>query len=613
MKKNILMTLYCCAILLSACSHTSTTPKSYQNLTLSLKEEPSPKIPGVDSKQDSINYAKLLFIEALNKTMLSPDSFNPGPWLIQAAKFDTSSAFLAFEASKIYASVGEYRLSMTKLQKAKKLDSIAFGGRLVLEASLYRELGKYDSAQHYLEQAFKEKNGLTRDAIIEKSKLLTAQKRYSELAFFQEDTLLPSLNWPLQAVQGLLLLQNTLNNSEATERILGKAWAHTHDKNYLLLLAEYYWQIYSWQDIAEIAKIFLKEPSFFKGINPLLEISKLSPKQNRSKWMGRLGVAYQKQFSPQKAAIHLDELCDQGIMSWDRCAYARLQIRDTTLALAHFNRMEISDSLAVPGILLHSELLNLMGYKKESLERIEKAIYLQPNRSQLYFQKAWLLENQNQEFKAITLLDSLGETPTLSRKSWLFIGHIYSTLNKKSPDVGHLKASKQYFKKWLKKSPSDVETLFAISNILLNQDSISQAIKLMDQAIEIDSNHFQIANALAYVLIDKKIDLQKGFKLIEHAIEKSPNESVAYLDTRAWYYFRNSEFQKALDILLPISQSDDPMANDPEILGHLGQVYQAMGQLKNAKKIQDLLVRTFSTHPVLKQWFNDFPKIGSQK
>lgn len=612
MKKTLLTALSFCALFLGACSHTANSPESHSNSFLSIKEDPSPKIPGVESKQDSINYAKLLFIEALNKTMLSPDSFNPGPWLIQASKFDTTSAFLALEASKVYAAVGEYNLSMYKLQRAKKIDTTGFAERFVLEASLYRELKQYDSAQYYLDKAFAKKDGLTRNALIEKSKLLTAQKRYSDLAFFQEDTLLPTLNWPLQAVQGLLLLQNTLNNSEATERILSKAWAHTHDKNYLLLLGEYYWQIHSWKDVAEIAKLFLKEPAFFDGINPQLEISKLTQQQNKSKWMGRLGVAYQKQFSPQKTAIKLDELCEEGIMSWDRCAYTRLLIRDTSLALSHFDRMDIKDSLAVPGILLHSELLNLMGQKAKAVERINQAIDLQPKRHQLYFQKAWLLEKQNQEFKAITLLDSLGQTPTLSRKSWLFIGHIYSDLNKQTPEKGYLENSKKYFRKWLHKSPSDVEALFALANVLLNQDSTNQAIPLMEQALDIDSSKYQIANALAYILIDKNIDLEKGFKLIEQAIEQSPNESAAYLDTRAWYFFRTSQFQKALDILLPITQSDNRMAKDPEILGHLGQIYQAMGQIKKAKEIQDTLMLNHPQHPVLKQWLNDFPKLGTQ-
>ena len=72
------MTLYCCAILLSACSHTSTTPKSYQNWLLSQDWFKMPK-KEIPLHRQSLNgwdgYSK--WGEAIEDTIFANDCLAP--------------------------------------------------------------------------------------------------------------------------------------------------------------------------------------------------------------------------------------------------------------------------------------------------------------------------------------------------------------------------------------------------------------------------------------------------------------------------------------------------------------------------------------------------------
>ncbi len=58
-------------------------------------------------------------------------------------------------------------------------------------------------------------------------------------------------------------------------------------------------------------------------------------------------------------------------------------------------------------------------------------------------------------------------------------------------------------------------------------------------------------NFYGYILIDDNIDVDRGIKLVKRALKKKPN-SIFFIDSLAWGYYKKGECQKALDTIEPI-------------------------------------------------------------
>jgi tetratricopeptide (TPR) repeat protein len=96
-------------------------------------------------------------------------------------------------------------------------------------------------------------------------------------------------------------------------------------------------------------------------------------------------------------------------------------------------------------------------------------------------------------------------------------------------------------------------------------------------------------NALGYSFADRNIKLNEAIKLIEKALELSPNDHYM-LDSLGWAHFRKGNLDKAIQYL----QQAYDINPDPEIAAHLGEVLWHKGQHEQAKKIWN---DALSLHP----------------
>ena len=107
------------------------------------------------------------------------------------------------------------------------------------------------------------------------------------------------------------------------------------------------------------------------------------------------------------------------------------------------------------------------------------------------------------------------------------------------------------------------------------------AEKFFRQSIEIKSDYATALNYLGYMWADRNENLKEAEEFIRRALKETP-DNPAYQDSLAWVYFRKGEFKDALEWQLKaLKNSDEP---DPEILLHLGEIYGALNDKKNARK-----------------------------
>jgi Tfp pilus assembly protein PilF len=68
--------------------------------------------------------------------------------------------------------------------------------------------------------------------------------------------------------------------------------------------------------------------------------------------------------------------------------------------------------------------------------------------------------------------------------------------------------------------------------------------------------------------------------MIKKALEAEPN-NAAYLDSYGWVLFRRGQLQEAE---IQISKALEVMGSDPIIHEHLGDIYNALGETKKARR-----------------------------
>lgn len=80
-------------------------------------------------------------------------------------------------------------------------------------------------------------------------------------------------------------------------------------------------------------------------------------------------------------------------------------------------------------------------------------------------------------------------------------------------------------------------------------------------------------NFLGYILIDHDVNPEKGIKYIDEALHINPNES-AYIDSKAWGFYKLNDCKKAYEIMSKISDSD--VEKNDEIKLHKSKIKECI-------------------------------------
>lgn len=109
----------------------------------------------------------------------------------------------------------------------------------------------------------------------------------------------------------------------------------------------------------------------------------------------------------------------------------------------------------------------------------------------------------------------------------------------------------------------------------LNPEKISQIAKKFEEGIDENSEPLYL-NYYGYLLIDYDLDVKKGMRLVELALEKEPN-NFYYIDSLAWGYYKLGDCQKAWE-LLKQTFSDEEFSNSQESKTHIKAIKECLSQ-----------------------------------
>ena len=159
--------------------------------------------------------------------------------------------------------------------------------------------------------------------------------------------------------------------------------------------------------------------------------------------------------------------------------------------------------------------------------------------------------------------------------SWLDLAFAYRRLNQTENEITTYKTGLNH----MRNEASAIRLLFGLGAAYERTGRAEEAIEVFEELIAQVPDNADALNFLGYLLADRGERLKYAKKLIERALQVSP-ENAAFLDSYGWVAFRLGSFQEAVEFLNRAVALD----NDPVIFDHLGDAYRATGDMEQAQK-----------------------------
>ncbi|MDR0662466.1 MAG: tetratricopeptide repeat protein [Spirochaetaceae bacterium] len=80
------------------------------------------------------------------------------------------------------------------------------------------------------------------------------------------------------------------------------------------------------------------------------------------------------------------------------------------------------------------------------------------------------------------------------------------------------------------------------------QKQQDRAVKMYEEALDIDPNNTTAMNGLGFLLVESGADVKRGFELCRKAVDKRP-QNAAYLDSLGWAYYKTGDISEARQCL----------------------------------------------------------------
>ncbi len=148
--------------------------------------------------------------------------------------------------------------------------------------------------------------------------------------------------------------------------------------------------------------------------------------------------------------------------------------------------------------------------------------------------------------------------------------------------------------KTLEAAPESVDLLYDQAMIAEKLDKVDVMERNLRKVIEIQPDHAHAYNALGYSLADRNLRLPEARKLIEKALELSPQDGYI-IDSLGWVLFRMGELREAVAQLRRAFE----LRPEAEVGAHLGEALWVDGQRDEARKIWSNLLKESTPNDTL--------------
>lgn len=221
------------------------------------------------------------------------------------------------------------------------------------------------------------------------------------------------------------------------------------------------------------------------------------------------------------------------------------EIKDYKNAIAQFAKIPVGSQYYAEGVIHTAYLHKLNGDLKDAVRAIEEGIKSQPEHAQFYALYASFLDELKEFEKGVAMLEGA-----------------------------------------ILKFPEHAQLHFFLGSMQDRLGSSEKTVKSMKRVLEIDANHVQALNFLAYTYAEQNHSLDEAEKLVRRALEFQPNDGYI-LDTLGWVLFKKGETAEAVKVLEAAYKAQP---GEAVIAEHLGDAYYRLQLPEKAKRMYQLAV-----------------------
>ncbi|MFN7826301.1 MAG: tetratricopeptide repeat protein [Pseudobdellovibrionaceae bacterium] len=216
------------------------------------------------------------------------------------------------------------------------------------------------------------------------------------------------------------------------------------------------------------------------------------------------------------------------------------EMKDNKNAIKHFTRIPAESPFYSESILHASYLMKQQGQGDEALELVRTALEKRKDIPQFYPIYASLIEDPKEYPQALSKLQTADEMFPENVQIKFFMGMLHDKLGNKE-----------------------------------------KVVENMEKVIELDPNHVQGLNYLAFTLAEKGLRLEKAETLARRALEFEPNDGYI-MDTLGWILYKQGRLKESIKILEAAHQA---VPNESIIAEHLGDAYYSHALVNKAREM----------------------------
>ncbi|MCE3009567.1 MAG: tetratricopeptide repeat protein [Proteobacteria bacterium] len=216
------------------------------------------------------------------------------------------------------------------------------------------------------------------------------------------------------------------------------------------------------------------------------------------------------------------------------------EMKDNKNAIKHFKRIPSESPFYAESILHASYLMKQLGLTDDALDLVRTALEKRKDIPQFYPIYASLIEDPKDYPQTLSKLQVADEMFPENVQIKFFLGMIHDKLGNKE-----------------------------------------KVLESMEKVVELDPNHVQGLNYLAFTLAEKGLRLEKAESLVRRALELEPNDGYI-MDTLGWILYKQGRLKESIKVLEAAHQA---VPDESIIAEHLGDAYYRHALVSKAREM----------------------------
>lgn len=475
--------------------------------------------------------------------------------------YDPKSIHVRLRLATEYARMGMITEAVEQAEIAVEMAPQSLDARMTL-GTLYSGLKMFEPARNQFEEVLKIDPGHT-DSAIYLGALLAEDRKFDEsIRYFESLSKNPRFKEPERAYYyiGRVLAeqgqakymdaQKALNRAlqlkpEYPEAALALSMllrAQGKDKDMEQLLRSYQEKFGPEREMArQLSHYYLERENYERALEQLEYIDGFERDNLNVKTQIAFILIEQKKYEAaiQRLEDILQQMPDSDKVRWYLGAVYE-EIGKPDIAVQHYKEIQANSPYFAEAIIHTAQLYKSRNQLEKAVETVERGLAQQDDVPTLYAFYATLLDDQKSYKQAAKMLSSA---------------------------IG--------------KFPDNTQLHFFLGTMHDRMGNSSETIRQMLKVLELDKDHVQALNYLAYTYAELGKNLDEAFDLATRALDLQPNDGYI-LDTVGWIHFKRGENEKAIQYLEAAVKAK---GDEAIISEHLGDAYLRHQMWQKAQKM----------------------------